>query len=223
LRWKQLSVLHTELRHTQLGSAGLPAAHPQCRTALERTKRACGAADSAWQRLLQSRRGALPQLEPPPSCDYLLSLWLGPGFTPRRWQVISYTKHVLGQPVLFTHNAMPRCTFSYGSDFRATPATVESSTTLKCRTPRAAIIGCYSLRVSLDICDFEATIQASCPSERLNSGASYSFIPKRQYPGYTTLGESYAYPGDYVCETTRTRDCDESGKGRCCARPCCHV
>ena len=149
-----------------------------------------------------------PRLDmcPHPTCRVPAQVAFWRGSTSRRCQVISYTKEVLGQPVLFTHNAMPRCTFSYGSDFRATPATVESSTTLKCRTPRAAIIGCYSLRVSLDVCDFDVAIQANCPSERLNSGASYSFIPKRQYPGYTTLGESYAYPGDYVCEATRTHD-----------------
>ena len=27
---------------------------------------------------------------------------------------------------------------------------------------------------------------------------SYSFIPKMQYPGYTAVGTSYAYPGDFV-------------------------
>jgi hypothetical protein len=42
-----------------------------------------------------------------------------------------------------------------------TPATVRSESSLTCRTPAAALVGCFSLLVSMDVCDFDALVQVS--------------------------------------------------------------
>ena len=133
----------------------------------------------------------------------------GAGFV-KAGQIFVDNRVVLGTPVTYTHNAQPRCSFGHAEgDQRFTTATVVDSATLHCATPRAPIVGCYSLQVSLDLCDYHSAVQASCPAERASRSLSVAFVPLSQYPGCTSIGcnaeagssgvaDGYAYPGDFV-------------------------
>lgn len=112
-------------------------------------------------------------------------------------EIISYQKQVLGQETTFVHNSLPRCSFGHGSSRQEMPASVVDSTEVRCRAPPAALVGCYRLLVSFDVCDFHAAIEATCASER-KEGLPFSYVASRQYPGHTPAGATYAYPGDFV-------------------------
>ena len=114
-------------------------------------------------------------------------------------ETISYEKVIVGQSVSFSHTSMPRCSFGHKEgELYETMATVLSSTRLLCRTPRVPLVGCYTLQVSLDMCDYHGTVQANCPTAKVGSGLAYAFVPKSQYPGYAAAGAVYSYPGDFV-------------------------
>ena len=93
--------------------------------------------------------------------------------------VISYTKQVLGLDTLFTHTALPRCVFGTGASRQETTATVTSSERLVCRSPPTALVGCYPLVVSMDVCDFDSGILDACPAERV-AGLAFSYLPRSQ-------------------------------------------
>jgi hypothetical protein len=78
-------------------------------------------------------------------------------------EIISYTKQVLGQDVLMTHNVLPRCSFGDGPARQETPATVLSASELRCYSPPANLVGCHRLLVSLDVCDFDAQVSSNSP------------------------------------------------------------
>ena len=106
--------------------------------------------------------------------------------------LITYTKQVLGLDTPFTHTALPRCVFGSGANRQETTATVASSELLSCRSPPTALVGCYALVVSMDVCDFDSGILDACPSDRV-AGLAFSYLPSSQYPGYSSE-QRYAYP-----------------------------
>ena len=110
-------------------------------------------------------------------------------------ELITYTKQVLGRDVEFTHNALPRCVLSSHGNRYETPATVHNSSFITCRAPLGNLVGCYTLLVSLDVCDFHADVLASCPASK-QEGLAYSDVPTTQYAGYTS--DAYAYEGDFI-------------------------
>ena len=139
---------------------------------------------------------ALSRVEPAsaPSGHATLLTVHGEGFR-KAGELITYTKQVLGRDVEFTHNALPRCTFSSHGNRYETPATVHNSSFITCRAPLGNLVGCYTLLVSLDVCDFHADVLASCPASK-QEGLAYSYVPTTQYAGYTS--DAYAYEGDFI-------------------------
>ena len=99
---------------------------------------------------------------------------------------------MLGLDTPFTHTALPRCVFGSGANRQETTATVASSELLSCRSPPTALVGCYALVVSMDVCDFDSGILDACPSDRV-AGLAFSYLPSSQYPGYSSE-QRYAYP-----------------------------
>ena len=122
-------------------------------------------------------------------------------------ETISYTRMVLGQQVTYTQTALPRCSFGHEQgDQRFTVATVVDQNTVHCLSPRASIVGCYTVQISLDLCDYDAAVQGTCSAEKRAHGFPYSFIPLTQYPGCpptypgcpATTQPPHNYAGDYV-------------------------
>ena len=120
--------------------------------------------------------------------------------------IITYDKVVLGTTRTYTHTAQPRCSFGYAQgDQRTTVATILDSSSLQCLTPRAALVGCYTLQISLDICDYHDSVQAGCPAAKIAGGLPFTFVPKALYPGYSSGGNPYSYEGDFVMSGQKFR------------------